>query len=205
MVMNRRDILIDLARTFNFNNYLELGLRDKDTTFNHIPCEHKTSVDINPACSPSFCGPTDDFFRTLDKSVKFDLVLVDACHKAVSVYKDAMNSFLRLKDGGVIVLHDTLPIKFENTANKLDNGTAWKVVSYFLKFHPELHICSVPETKCGCSIIIKNKSGNERRMLDRDFNMFYDYDFMDENRRKSQNLIPYSDLLNWINKPYYQF
>lgn len=202
--MNRKNILIDLVKAFNFKSYLELGLRDRETTFNHIPCKIKTSVDINPVCKPDFCGKTDDFFKVLNGFDKYDLIFIDACHKAESVYKDLMSSVKYLSEGGVIVLHDTLPIKFENTANKLDNGTAWKVVPYVLKNHPELHICTIPETKCGCSVVIKNYS-LKREVLFQEFNLFLDYDTMDENRVKSQNLISYNHLFDWINKPFYQF
>jgi len=201
-MINRREILIDLVNRYKLQSYLELGLRDSSLTFDHIPCTFKFSVDVESRCKPSFCGSTDEFFK--QSKEKFDLVLVDANHEAEFVYRDLMNSVRCLSDNGIVVLHDVLPIRFEDTSNNLDNGTAWKVVPHVLKYHPELHICTVPETKCGCGIVIKNFEG-WRAMLDTSFNLFYDYHVMNQYRVKSQNLISYSRLSDWVQKPFYQF
>jgi hypothetical protein len=181
---HRKDILADLANKYGFKSYLELGLRDAQDTFNHVPCQLKTSVDINPDCHPSFVGSTDDFFKQLKESDMWDLIFIDASHKAVQVYRDLFNSIRHLNDKGVIVLHDTLPREFKYTAQS-DNGTAWKIIPYVLANNPELHVCTVAESTCGCGIVIKNLSG--KRDVVPNPNMFYDYDYMDENRVKSQN------------------
>ena len=44
---------------FKYESYLELGVRDKTNTFNHINCMIKEGVDIAPGCQPTHLMTTD--------------------------------------------------------------------------------------------------------------------------------------------------
>ena len=60
-----REIIEFFVKHFNYQSYLELGVRDSSNTFNHINCAIKEGVDINAACSPTHCMTTDEFLRPL--------------------------------------------------------------------------------------------------------------------------------------------
>lgn len=195
--MQRKDIIISVINTFGFNTYLEVGLRDKTGVFNHIPCKIKYSVDIDPKSKPCYCGTSDSFFaQSIIEDIKWDCIFIDAWHTADFVYRDLMNSVKHLNPGGVIFLHDVLPTKYEYTLeNKQDCQTAWKVVPYVLKHHPELRICCISEHDAGMGVVVR---GNRTRTLSFEFNKFYEYSLMDQNRKLSQNVIDYNELIGWI-------
>jgi len=194
----RRKIISEIVDYFKFDSYLEIGLRDPDSVFNHIKCKIKYSVDINPDSKPLYCGSSDSFFsqsKIID--IKWDCIFIDAWHVADFVYRDLVNSVKHLNDGGVIFLHDVLPSKYEYTleSGNVQCQSTWKVIPYVLKHHPELRICSITDGNAGIGIVVK---GNRTETLDINFNQFYDYYLMDKNRKLSQNIINYNDLIGWI-------
>lgn len=194
--LQRKDIIISVIKAFGFKSYLEIGLRDKDGVFNHIPCQIKHSVDVDPKSKPSYCGTSDSFFvQSSILNMKWDVIFVDACHLADFVYRDLMNSVTYLNEGGVIFLHDVLPTKYEYTLENADCQTAWKVVPYVLKYHPELRICCITEQSAGMGVIVR---GSRDQLLNVNFNPFYEYYLMDANRKLSQNVIQYNELIGWI-------
>ena len=194
--IHRKQIIIDIINYFKFNSYLEIGLRNKDGVFNHIPCKIKYSVDPDPKSEADYCGTSDSFFCQ-DKilNIKWDVIFIDGCHLADFVYRDLINSVNHLNDGGVIFLHDVLPTQYEFTFENGDCQTAWKVIPYVLKYHPELRICCITENKTGIGIVVK---GNRSETLDIEFNKFSEYYLMNENRKLSQNVINYNELIDWI-------
>ena len=194
--LHRKDFIIDVVNHFGFKSYLEIGLRDRTSVFDHIPCKVKYSVDPDPKARAHYVGTSDAFFAQPGiKNVKWDVIFIDACHLAAFVYNDIMNSLNHLNEGGVIFLHDVLPISYEHTTELTYCQTAWKVVPYILKYHEELRICSIAENTTGMGIVVR---GVQDRKLDPEFNKFYDYYLMDKNRQLSQNVIQYSQMLSWI-------
>jgi hypothetical protein len=207
---NRRDIIKYWAKKINAQSYLELGVRDFNSVFNHIPCVIKHSVDINME-SANYTMSTDEFFFKLknseldiDKNYKWDVIFIDANHLCDFVKKDSLNALEHLNDNGIIFLHDVLPTKYENQTEYGGNQTAWKIIPYLLKNHPEIHVCTIPENDGGLGIIIKNHL-KIRETLPQDFNIFYEYYIMDIDRVSSQNEIKYNDLESWIDNPSYHF
>lgn len=207
---NRKDIIKYWAKNIKACSYLELGVRDFNSVFNHIDCDIKHSVDINMK-SANYMMSTDDFFQNLnlgildiDKNFKWDVIFIDANHLADFVKKDILNSLQHLSDNGIIFLHDVLPVKYEHQTEYGGNQTAWKVIPYLLKYHPEVHICTIPEKNGGLGFLIKNPS-NKREVLSEDFNCFYEYYIMDIDRKSSQNEIKYIELESWVNNPSYYF
>lgn len=192
----RTKIMTEVVNHFNFKSYLEIGVRHKDSVFNKIPCEFKFCVDKDPAAQPDYCGTSDAFFEQKFER-KWDVVFIDAWHIADQVYRDLMNSLSHLNEGGVIFLHDTLPTKYEFTYETGNCQTAWKVIPYVLKYHPELRACTLPDSSEGLGVVVKAKE-KRTNLLEESFNPFYDYCRMDENRIKSQNIIQYKELFDWI-------
>jgi len=195
----RRKVIIEIINYFKFNSYLEIGLRNGDSVFNHVPCKIKYSVDINPDSKPSYCGTSDSFFsQSKITDIKWDCIFIDGWHVIDFVYRDLINSVRHLTENGVIFLHDILPTKYEYTLESGDINcqTAWKIIPYILKHHPELRVCSIADGNAGIGVVVK---GNRIKTLDVNFNQFYDYNLMDKNRKLSQNVIDYNDLIGWIN------
>jgi hypothetical protein len=106
----------DLVKDLNFNSYLELGVAGAET-WNSIFCDTKIGVDNNPEIqNPDVvCKTTDEYFESLDPSVKFDVIYIDAYHEKNQVKRDFFNSWNHLNPGGVIVMHDINPPTPEGT------------------------------------------------------------------------------------------
>jgi hypothetical protein len=104
-----REVIRFFAEKFNYNSYLELGIRDASNCFNHIPCEVKEGVDIKPDCSPTWCMTTDEYFSTVGNEKTWDLIFIDASHEKNQVMRDFENSLKRLNKNGTIIMDDINP------------------------------------------------------------------------------------------------
>jgi hypothetical protein len=196
--LHRRDFIISVVKHFNFQSYLEIGLRDKTGVFNHIPCKIKYSVDPDPNSHASFCGTSDKFFaQNSIRDIKWDTIFIDACHLADFVYTDLINSLQHLNDGGVVFLHDVLPLNYSYSLENSYCQSAWKVIPHILKHHPELRACSISENTTGMGVVVRSKKPRTK-LLDSNFNKFYEYGVMEKNKILSQNVIQYGQLIAWI-------
>lgn len=98
------------------NIYLELGVRDGLTILKCAPHTVKSiGVDILP-CQFNLSKnieyhqtTTDDYFKSLDPSIKFDVVFIDADHSHEQSLKDFLNVKDKVIDDGFIFFHDTYP------------------------------------------------------------------------------------------------
>jgi hypothetical protein len=120
------DIINYFCDKFNYDSYLELGLRNANDTFNNVRCKSKFSVDINVNCNPTYCMTTDDYFLHLDKNVKFDIIFIDACHEKSHVKRDFDNSINHLSQNGTIIMDDINPTS-EHLLDQSWCGNAWEV------------------------------------------------------------------------------
>jgi hypothetical protein len=209
-MLHRKDIISHWARVLKATKYLELGLHNPAEVFDHIPCKHKFSVDINDEFA-TYVMSTDNFFNNLkkgklnlDKDYKWDVIFIDANHLGNYVKNDLFNSLNHLSEDGIIFLHDVLPPNYKMQLEYGGCQTAWKVIPYILKYHPELHICTTDEVVGGLGFVFKNKSG-KRKVLSENYNVFYEYYIMDKDRETSQNYIKNGKVEEWISNPYYNF
>ena len=108
-IVHYREVIKFFAEKFNYNSYLELGIRDLTNCFNHIPCELKEGVDISPACNPTWCMTTDEYFSTVGNEKTWDLIFIDASHERDQVMRDFENSLSRLNENGIIIMDDINP------------------------------------------------------------------------------------------------
>lgn len=137
--MNRTDIINLIARRIDARSYLEIGVRNPAANFDSIDIASKTWVD--PA------GPVDDgrgyremssefFSETLDDDAEFDIIFIDGDHRYEGAKFDIYQSFKHLTPGGVVVIHDILPMSpIEGAAQKPANykrawcGEVWRAWS----------------------------------------------------------------------------
>ena len=96
--------------------YLEIGV-EHGNTFEAVIASTKVAVDPNIRFStwPKYSGielnssPSDDYFAEIDSQRIFDVIFIDGLHTAEQAWKDFCNSLVRIKDGGIIILDDTIP------------------------------------------------------------------------------------------------
>lgn len=158
--MMRWDIINHLIKKNNYKSYLEIGYY-KGWSFDNVNCLTKTAVDPNPSKTQhqqqmhygnvdyDWCGDghslpedcfehrifkltSDDYFSSVDKDRKWDIIFIDGLHEANQAMRDVKNSIDRLSKGGTIVLHDCNPPTFEHTTTGVDGcwtGDIYKVAA----------------------------------------------------------------------------
>jgi hypothetical protein len=104
-----REIINFFIEKFNYQSYLELGVRDTNNTFNHVNCAEKEGVDCNPSSNPTHCMYTDEFFETIGKDKTWDIIFIDASHEKNQVLRDFDNALQRLNENGTIIMDDINP------------------------------------------------------------------------------------------------
>lgn len=167
-----REIIEFFVNRFNYQSYLELGVRDSDNTFNHIKCNFKEGVDINPGCSPTHCMTTDDFFATVGNEKTWDIIFIDASHERDQVLRDFKNSLTRLNKNGTIIMDDINPDEpFLLSPTYCDN--AWEAFAELGK-NPDLEMHA----------IIPSYAGYVRRGVQTPHSLQIEssYDFLESNR-----------------------
>ncbi|GAB4236020.1 MAG: class I SAM-dependent methyltransferase [Ekhidna sp.] len=188
--------------------YLEIGVRNPSENYDHIKAHIKYSVDPgleyekNPA---DFKLTSDAFFEALrngevlSKDTKFDVMFIDGLHLAEQVDRDILNALDFIKEDGFIVLHDCNPptewharetyYYIDTPAGSFWNGTTWKA---FLKwrFNPTVKSCCI-DTDWGVGIISKKHPIGES--IEK-ANEFYEYQKLNQNRKKLMNLIDFDEL-----------
>ena len=98
-----------LSEKYDFQNYLEIGI-STGNTIRQVKCKNKDGVDPQVRCGETNYGMTsDEFFKTIDSSKKWDVILIDGLHTHEQVKKDFLNSMNHLSDNGFILMDDTNP------------------------------------------------------------------------------------------------
>lgn len=123
--MNRTQLINKLIEYNHFTSYLEIGV-ETSSNYNAMNIENKQCVDINPNCHATFTMSSDEFFKQLSPKKKYDLIFIDAMHVEEYVDRDITNSLKHLNPGGIICLHDVIPIS-KGTAQKKEkyDGAVW--------------------------------------------------------------------------------
>jgi len=166
--MKKEQILNTLIARNGFSNYLEIGIQAGDC-FSQIKCENKTGVDPNPKYRNSDIKimTSDDYFESIDKNDKYDLIFIDGLHLEEQVDKDIKNSLNHLAAKGLIVMHDCLPATvhdvrenyydFSTPSKTHWNGTVYKSVIKLRYNNPNVYLYTV-NTDEGCGVINPRKS-----------------------------------------------
>ena len=134
-VRTRTDLINFLIRSFQYQRYLEIGVRNPRHNFNRIDIKEKDGVD--PAGKCRYTLTSDLFFETVAPKIPpYDIILIDGLHLAEQVLRDVTNSLAHLNPGGTIVLHDCNPPSAAHQVEQYDgksdwNGTVWKAFVLF--------------------------------------------------------------------------
>jgi hypothetical protein len=196
--VNRTAILNHLTTTYDYQDYLEIGVRD-GSNLQQIIAKNKTGVDPTPLVPCDYEETSDQFFSVLPTKKHYDLIFIDGLHLAEQVYKDIRNALKHLRNNGTIVLHDcNPPSSFHQRENYLVdsrqpawNGTVWKAWAQLRCDSPHLDM-SVVNTDWGVGIIQKGK-----QTCYEEYNEYiYSYDYLEKHRKELLNLISTDDFLN---------
>tara|TARA_Y100000593_G_scaffold53909_1_gene100890 strand:- start:5621 stop:6232 length:612 start_codon:yes stop_codon:yes gene_type:complete len=194
--MHRWDIINHIIEKKNYKNYLEIGVRWPNDTFNKINISHKDAVDPEPK-GPEINYPvtSDAFFELIKdhKEIKYDIIFIDGLHLMEQVDKDIENSLKHLTDDGIIVLHDCNPITEFRQREEYEvngefpawNGTVWKSWVKLRCSNPDLEMFVINSDE-GCGVIRKGK----QKIWDKDdVNKCIEYSYLDNNRTELLNLV----------------
>lgn len=119
-------VIINNIKDIESYSYLELGVYDC-TNFHQIKCNSKMSVDING--NAIFTGTTDDFFNSIPKDKKYDIIFIDANHDYDFVLRDFNNSVDHASKW--ILIHDMIPPTEYYTLSRLCSDS-YRLLFYLL-------------------------------------------------------------------------
>lgn len=178
-------IINHFIKKYNYTSYLELGVRDKTNTFNLITCNDKSGVDINPKSDPDYLMTTDNFFLSIPKNKKWDIIFIDADHEKTQVMKDLINSLNHLNDNGTIIMDDINPFTEELTKPEYCHN-AWEVFATLRKERSDLEMFAIESSFCG----VVRKGTQKTHNLTIESN----YEFLNKNRKELLNILEWEKI-----------
>ena len=188
----------DLIRDLQCKSYIELGIA-RAATWSSVICQNKVGVDNNPSIQiPGvICNTTNEYFKSLDSSIKFDLIYIDAYHEKNQVKRDFYNSWSHLNSGGTIVMHDINPQSPQATLQTAAGDCFAFWIGLVNAYRSRLAVFS-GGTICGEYDSVGLYHKNKEAIDPDDLNVDHSYEYFDINR---ENLIkklelPYNDIIS---------
>lgn len=133
-------IINHYIRKIKAKSYLEIGVHPTRANFDRVECADKTGVDPDLQVKGiDFNIPSDAFFSQNTK--EFSLIFLDGLHHADQLETDICNASRCLSRNGVIICHDSNPIKEEHAriprnGEKIWNGNVWRTIVGFRQKYP---------------------------------------------------------------------
>ena len=189
----RFDLINKLIADHSYQNYLEIGCSNDDC-FKAISTPNKIGVD--PFHGGTHRMTSDDFFAT--NKQKFDIIFIDGLHQYEQVKKDMLNGVEALNDGGIILVHDCLPLNYFAQLPFPPggdwNGDVWKA---FVEMRTLKNIdCAVSLIDHGVGVIKKRSNKKLLELQTVDFINLKFKDFV-ESYEKWLNTISYEETLKF--------
>jgi len=187
ILVHRKEIINQIIKLKNFNDYLEIGC-DQNELFSEVIIKNKVGVDPNSGGTHRMTS--DKFF--LSNKEKFDLIFIDGLHTYSQTLKDINNSLLALKEKGFILLHDCFPMSYFDQAvpraQRKWNGDVWKAIT-------EMRTLENIDTYVGAfdngiGLILKRKNSKILQIPSKPF----------KNIKYKEYYYNYKEYLNLINK-----
>ena len=209
-----------IIERMGYEKYLEIGIDNPEICFNQIKCIKKIGIDpydddlgthkwnpenidemIAKIEGDFYHGTADEFFAK--RRNKFDIIFIDGLHKELQVDKDIENALSRLRKGGLVVLHDTMPRTEMVCTNDPEAGQPWMGTVYrsFWKLRTEatdLDMCTV-DKGTGFSFI---RPGVNRPYSSPQFKGHMSFKYLNLHRAQVMNIIPLEHFKrSWLIKP----
>ena len=180
------------------STYLEIGVQ-LGLTFEAVSVPFKWGVDPKPMFNTSrlpagsrlSVKTSDDFFRDLNESLRFDLIFIDGLHEWRQAYRDLINAFKHASPQAIIVMDDVIPndeysaIPDQTTAinqrlietgevSRFWTGDVFKVIGVVAASHPELSIRVISEAPESQALIWRDNPQEEVRPIPESMMPHYD-------------------------------
>lgn len=183
-----------LIRKYHYKSYLEIGC-DSNACFNQIRAPTKVGVD--PASGGTIRLTSDDYFKTLDEKVKFDLIFIDGLHFSEQVDRDIKNSLKHLSSGGTIVLHDCNPPTEDIGAYPYAGsynwtGDVWKAIVKW-RVEPDVDICVI-DFDWGCGVLQVRPNSDVLKLK---LPVLLTWEYFEQNRKELLNLKTVDEFYEW--------
>ena len=190
---SRISLVNHLACVNDYQSYLEIGVRNRDSMFNKIRVPMKICVDPDPAARADFFGTSDEFVASSQQ--RFDIIVIDGLHTGEQVARDISNALAGLNPGGAVLLHDLNPptayhareIQNVDDTNPDWNGTSWQGFAAHRKSDPDLDMYVV-DTDWGVGFVRPGR----QKCYDGPIDSYAD---LESNRAEILQLIPVREFL----------
>jgi len=164
--------LIKLAlETTNAKTYLEIGC-DRNQIFSQLSVEHMVGVD--PAKGGNVRMTSDEFFAQNNET--FDVIFIDGLHYYEQVSRDLDNALLVLNPGGIIILHDMLPITEQEAivpipaTKQIWLGDVWRL-AFDLSNRTDINF-NLALIDHGCGVVTKGAQESKNITVDATWNNY---------------------------------
>ena len=187
--MKRHEIINRIMEKYDYNNYLEIGVRNPDDCFNKITCENKDGVDPMPEVPCKFIMTSDDFFK--QNKTKYDCIFIDGMHDWEFVERDISNAKKCLNKKGTIIVHDCNPPTEAQQVPFVDRGKRWYGsvwIAWIKALASRGWSGYTVDTDSGCGILQRGKNKYKKLAI----NSYADFA---EQRKEALNLISVDDFL----------
>jgi len=182
--MWRWEVLDYIAKRFNYQKYLEIGV-DQNHTFKFLDIGHMVGVD--PNINTTHRMTSDAFFKKNKET--FDLVFIDGLHERDQVLRDVENSLKILEPGGTIVCHDCNP-REKFRLGPMWSGNVWEAIVHLMASRSDLEIWTIDEDT-GMTVI---RPGHRDPLRLMKFGLLdMTFEFLDRHRRELLNLVSFEE------------
>jgi hypothetical protein len=190
----RFDLANALIERTGYQRYLEIGCF-KDQCFSRIKCAHKTGAD--PVSGGTLRMTSDEFFA--QNTEKFDLIFIDGLHVYEQVRKDILSALDCLNEGGTVMVHDCLPVKYSYQTvpgvGKIWNGDVGRAFVELRTWdHLDAAVCIIDN---GVGMIRVRPNRNKLELDTTDFKALKYADLAD-NYRHWLNTRTYAEALDFL-------
>ena len=175
--LNKARLINHLAEVHGYRHYLELCTLSTGRRYAEIDRSRlETCVRLMYRCPDDFDDglPIDyrsssldigECLKTIsDEGRRFDIALVDSWHEYATSWRDLVEGFLLIREGGTLVVHDCLPPRSEiAVANYIPGewcGVGYQAYVDFISQRRDLAVYTV-DTDYGCG-------SSERRSISRE-------------------------------------
>jgi hypothetical protein len=148
--------------------YVEIGIHSGASL--GIPRSETLCVGIDPEPQAEFFPANVRIFRSTSSEffTRYDLrrilggravdfALIDGLHRFEQALEDLHNLERCMAPGGMVAVHDTIPLDRETSARvrttEFYTGDVWKVVAWLRRYRPELEIATVTAAPSGLTLI----------------------------------------------------
>lgn len=195
--MTKEDLINGIAKKRGFTTYLEIGVQNGNS-LNKVNIPKKWGVDPDPNAKATHQMTSDEFFKAHDRNQKFDLIFIDGDHERMQASSDIFNAMLCLRKGGVIVVHDCLPVneKMQRVPRETKQwvGDVWAAFAWARETYSFESF--VVDTDWGCGVIntaVKDSVGTDAFPIED-----VTYDWFLKNKEKALNIKTVEWTQKWI-------